>query len=330
MRYGVVSCVLFLALTWSVEAQDKCRWYPVTHFEVPTELDSLSVIEESIRVVDRSGRSYPFSYSLSGRTLQLEIDSLDKPDSIQVCYRTLAVRLDQTLARRTLAGDYDSMAMFKDNRVQAAQQLDIREELFPSTNLYKTGSITRGVSFGNTQNVFVNSALNLQLEGDIGENSKIRASITDQNVPFQPEGNTQQIQDFDNVLIELYNDNFSLAAGDVVLQQRQSEFLRYYKNVQGLQFTSKYKLKDKWEASSQGFASVAKGKFASIQLPILEGVLGPYRISGPSNERFVIIMANSERVFLDGKLLQRGFNADYVIDYNQAEITFTPKVLITQ
>src|SRR5690606_39258781 len=156
------------------------------------------------------------------------------------------------------------------------------------------------------------------------------ASITDQNVPFQPEGNTQQIQDFDNVLIELYNDDFSLAAGDVVLQQRQSEFLRYYKNVQGLQFTSNYKMDDKWAATSQAFASIAKGKFASIQLPILEGVLGPYRVSGPDNERFVIIMANSERVFLDGKQLKRGFNEDYVIDYNQAEITFTPKVLITK
>ncbi|WP_373399760.1 hypothetical protein V8V91_08955 [Algoriphagus halophilus] len=172
--------------------------------------------------------------------------------------------------------------------------------------------------------------MNLQLEGSISDNLKIRASITDQNVPFQPEGNTQQIQDFDNVLIELYNDDFSLAAGDVVLQQRESQFLRYYKNVQGLQFTSNYKMKGNWKASSQGFASIAKGKFASIQLPILEGVLGPYRIQGPQNERFVIIMANSERVFLDGKQLQRGFNADYVIDYNQAEITFTPNVLITQ
>lgn len=330
MRVWIASWFLFFGLTWTAQAQDKCRWYSADHFENPVELDSLSAIQESIRVLDRSGKTYPFTYNLSNRTLQISFDSSSKPDSVQVCYRTLAIRLDQTFAKRTLIADYDSTAIFKDNRVQNIPDFDIREELFPSSNLYKTGSLTRGVSFGNTQNVFVNSALNLQLEGDIGENLKIRASITDQNVPFQPEGNTQQIQDFDNVLIELYNDNFSLAAGDVVLQQRQSEFLRYYKNVQGLQFTSKYKLKKGWEASSQGFASVAKGKFASIQLPILEGVLGPYRISGPNNERFVVIMANSERVFLDGKQLQRGFNADYVIDYNQAEITFTPKVLITQ
>ncbi len=330
MRVWIVSCFLFFALSWSAEAQEKCRWYPADYFENPSELDSLSAVEASIRVVDNVGKSYPFTYILSNRTLQVIFDSASKPDSIQVCYRTLAIRLDQTFARRTLLEDYDSTAIFKDNRIQPVSDFDIREELFPSSNLYKTGSLTRGVSFGNTQNVFVNSALNLQLEGEIGENLKIRASITDQNVPFQPEGNTQQIQDFDNVLIELFNDNFSLAAGDVVLQQRQSEFLRYYKNVQGLQFTSKYKLKNNWEASSQGFASVAKGKFASIQLPIIEGTLGPYRINGPNNERFVIIMANSERVFLDGRQLQRGFNADYVIDYNQAEITFTPKVLITQ
>jgi hypothetical protein len=330
MRFWVISCFLFFGWIGSTQAQEKCRWIPVSALEEGIELDSLSVLPESVRVTDNTGKTHPFNFTFSSRVLQLALDHLQQQDSLQVCYRTMSVRLDQTFSKRTLMADYDSTALFKDTRIQAIPALDIREELFPTTNLYKTGSLTRGVSFGNTQNVFVNSALNLQLEGDIGENLKIRAGITDQNVPFQPEGNTQQIQDFDNVLIELYNDNFSLAAGDVVLQQRQSEFLRYYKNVQGLQFTSKYKLNGGWEASSQGFVSVAKGKFASMQLPVLEGVLGPYRISGPNNERFVIIMANSERVFLDGKLLQRGFNADYVIDYNQAEITFTPKVLITQ
>lgn len=330
MRHWLLFWVLVLGFLTSVKAQEKCRWVDSEIFANPTIPDSLSILEETIKVSDKSGKFYDFKYELSTNSLQVLFENEIRPDSLFLCYRTFSVRFDQPFARRTLLTDYDSTAQFKDNRMAELPAFDFREELFPTTNLYKSGSLTRGISFGNTQNVFVNSSLNLQLEGDISENLKIRASITDQNVPFQPEGNTQQIQDFDNVLIELYNDDFSLAAGDVVLQQRQSEFLRYYKNVQGLQFTSNYKMNDKWTASSQAFASIAKGKFASIQLPVLEGVLGPYRVSGPNNERFVIIMANAEKVFLDGKQLKRGFNEDYVIDYNQAEITFTPKVLITQ
>lgn len=330
MRAGFISLILFLGLIGASSAQEKCRWLPSEQLLSFIEIDSLSAVEESIRITDKDLKSYSFTFDLSRNSIQL-FDSLKVlPDSLLLCYQTFAIRFDQKQSRRTLFSDYDSTARFPDSRETSVEYFDFREELFPSSNLYKTGSLTRGVSFGNTQNVFVNSALNLQLEGNISDELKIRASITDQNVPFQPEGNTQQIQDFDNVLIELYTDKFKLAAGDVVLQQRQSEFLRYYKNVQGLQFTSNYELNGDWKASTQGFASIAKGKFASIQLPILEGVLGPYLINGPQNERFVIIMANSERVFLDGKQLKRGFNEDYVIDYNQAEITFTPKVLITQ
>ena len=285
MRVWLLFWVLLLGFFTSVKAQEKCRWVDPRGLVNPTVVDSLSVLEETLRITDKSGASYDFKYELSTNKLQVIFDVESIPDSLLLCYRTFSLRLDQPIAHRTLFADYDSTARFKDNRMSELPAFDFREELFPTTNLYKSGSLTRGISFGNTQNVFVNSALNLQLEGDISENLKIRASITDQNVPFQPEGNTQQIQDFDNVLIELYNDDFSLAAGDVVLQQRESEFLRYYKNVQGLQFTSKYKMNENWTASSQAFASIAKGKFASIQLPILEGVLGPYRVSGPNNER---------------------------------------------
>jgi len=330
MRIWLFFWIICFSCLGSAAAQEKCRWVSSDTFAKPAIIDSLSVIEESIRIEGKEGEHYSFEYVLKDNTLQIVSGESAVPDSVLLCYRTFAVRFDQPVQRRTLLADYDSTAKFQDTRMAELPAFDFREELFPTTNLYKSGSLTRGISFGNTQNVFINSALNLQLEGDIAENLKIRASITDQNVPFQPEGNTQQIQDFDNVLIELYNNNFSLAAGDVVLQQRESEFLRYYKNVQGLQFTSNYQLNDKWKGNSQAFASIAKGKFSSITLSVLEGVLGPYRISGPNNERFVIIMANSEKVFLDGRQLERGFNADYVIDYNQAEITFTPNVLITE
>jgi hypothetical protein len=99
------SWVLFFGLTWTAQAQEKCRWFGADYFQHPVELDSLSAIQESIRVLDQSGKVYPFTYNLSNRTLQIDFTSSSKPDSVQVCYRTLAIRLDQTFAKRTLDAD---------------------------------------------------------------------------------------------------------------------------------------------------------------------------------------------------------------------------------
>jgi len=331
VKYFFAFSSVLLALTYPTMAQEqKCLWKPVNAKKAIYFLDSMSMLESSIQVQDAHGNTFSHEYDLStGRLIVLD-DGNTAKDSLLICYRTLPFSLNHVFQNRTLKEDYDSLAYFKDSPPEKKAIYDFREEVFTSSKLNQSGNLTRGISFGNTQNVFVNSALNLQMEGELAENLNIRASITDQNVPFQPEGNTQQVQDFDNILIELYNDKINLAGGDVVLQQRKSEFLRYYKNVQGLQFTSDYAVNDKWEASSRVGAAIAKGKFASMNLEVNEGVLGPYRIRGPGNERFVIVLANSEKVFLDGKQLKRGFNNDYTIDYNQGEITFTPTVMITQ
>lgn len=322
------SFVLLLTLLSTVavaqSSTDKCRW---VRANAPQILDSLTVFPESIRVTAPDS-SQTFHFDLNTNTITFENIRFD---SVRVCYRTLPYDLHSKRANKTL-DIYDSTALFKDAVLyEQALAIPKREEVISTENIYKTGSISRGVSFGNRQDVFVNSTLNLQMEGQLTDNVNLRAVITDRNIPFQPEGNTQQIQDFDNVFIELYNeDKWRLKGGDVVLRNGESNFLRYYKNVQGAQFSTKYDLSGGFKAETTVAGSVAKGRFASVSIDPIEGVLGPYRVRGPNNERFIIILAGSEKVFIDGEQKTRGFDNDYIIDYNLGEITFTNKVLITK
>ena len=52
-------------------------------------------------------------------------------------------------------------------------------------------------------------------------------------------------------------------------------------------------------------------------------------MTGINAEREIIAIAGTEKVFLDGIELKRGDNNDYVIEYSNAQLTFTPKRLIT-
>jgi len=289
-------------------------------------LDSLSVWPQSIRLPDHADSLYSFIYFPDEGTLLLS--GPDSQDSVLVTYKTFPYALYQEKYHRIEPLGRDQVHY--DDYVWADKQVvDHREELFATEGLQKNGMLSRGISFGNRQNVFVNSVLNLQLNGKLTEDIDIRASISDQQIPYQPEGNTQNLQEFDKVYIELRAKNALLTVGDLNLQSKPSQFLRYQKNVQGGQASLSYQASDNSLAKTTVSAAMAKGKFASISLAPIDGVSGPYKLHGPARESFVIVQSNSEKVFLDGQLLKRGYDQDYVIDYNLGEITFTHQLLIT-
>jgi hypothetical protein len=310
----------------------RCKWIVVPSGEF--ELDSLSVFPNSIQLNYPKDSSVSIDYDIN--TNKASIKSNHRIDSIHVCFSVLPYKLNRPYYKRDLS-KYDSNATYREDYNYRRFLPDKKEELFASPGINKTGNISRGISFGNNQNVFVNSVLNLQLEGKLTEDVSITAVISDQNIPFQPEGNTQQIQEFDKVYVQLKSKRTSLIAGDLVMKNGKSNFLKYYRNVQGAQAELYTTSKDSTIHSytTAGIA-ISKGKFNSMQFGIglpdslNEGVQGPYRLRGPNNERFIIVLANSEKIYLDGRLLVRGWDYDYVIDYNQAEITFTNNVLITR
>jgi hypothetical protein len=309
---------------------------------------SIQVLQTKPQLSQNQLQDIKATYDFEKQIIFFKSTSLDKNqssiqlDSIEISYQTIPFKIKNWAFKRSQE-EYQQAARqnFIDTVDRKAQKNNViteeRQELF-SSNLQKAGSITRGVSVGNRQDVFVNSNLNLQLEGKLTDEIELTAIISDQNVPFQPEGNTQQIQQFDRIQIQLRHKNASLTAGDIVLKQgigtgnnyTTPHFMRFYKNVLGGVLQTNFQIDSTFSTQQKIGLAAAKGQFQSYQLPVQEGVQGAYRLVGANNERFIIIQAGSEKVFLDGQLLQRGFNYDYIIDYNTAEITFNPHVVITQ
>ncbi|MCC6722608.1 MAG: hypothetical protein IT243_10445 [Bacteroidia bacterium] len=202
-------------------------------------------------------------------------------------------------------------------------------EASKNRGLKTNGNISRGLSAGNRQDMVVNSNLNLKLNGKIADDISISGVISDDNNPMQPEGNTQQLQDFDKVFIHLSKDSNNMIIGDFEMLRPGSYFMNYNKKSRGLHFDyKKNKINKSFFINTD--AAISRGRFSRNIFQGIEGNQGPYRLKGSNGETFIIIISGTEAVYIDGKKLSRGESNDYVINYNTGEITFMPSVMITR
>ncbi len=207
--------------------------------------------------------------------------------------------------------------------------LDRKDDSFSSVSVFgsgmkKSGTIYRGFNIGTNKDLTVNSGLRLELSGNLTEDIKITAALTDESSPIQPEGNTERLDELDKVFIQIQHKYATGTFGDFDLRINTGEFGKTVKKLQGLKAEFDYE-------GYKGFGAIAssRGKFNSLKIQGQDGTQGPYRLYGAGNERNIIVISGSERVFLDGQELTRGEPNDYTIDYASAQVTFTTKRLIT-
>ena len=283
---------------------------------VPLSL-KISIGEKTI-----SDKDYVFdfkhnSFSLAD-TLQYSIF-----DTIYVKYLSYDLQLKKEYKHRSIVKLYDKTLGDSISTIKN-ESIDLSTKAIFGSQLESNGTLLRGFSLGTNKDLSVNSGLRLQLSGKLSKDITIVAALTDENTPIQPEGNTERLEELDKVFIQIKHKIGTATFGDYELKTNVGEFGRIDRKLQGVIGRINF---DNYEGSIA--IAGARGKFNTMQFNGIDGVQGPYRLHGSNNENDIIIIAGSEKVFIDGKEMKRGENNDYTIEYSNAEVTFTPKVLIT-
>ena len=198
-------CLLFalLCIPFLMDAQ-------ISNTRKKTVLPADSIFLDSLRVLPGTMKiSLPNGDILTDWKLDSTGTYLLFPDSIIPDSLTLEFRVFPFVIPSSYANKDLSIMNRKGGgsiKTYVIGSSDRSNSLFNDSGIQKSGNISRGIAFGNAQNLSVNSSLNLQLSGRITERYSILASVSDDNIPIQPNGNTQQLQDFDQVFIQVFDD----------------------------------------------------------------------------------------------------------------------------
>ena len=269
-----------------------------------------TIIDSTLYSVDFAKAILHFKQPINLDTIQVEY--LRYPNFLTKVYKQLD---DDVIIERS--------SEFQ--RFYQLQNTTSKTNYTPFDGLTTSGSISRGVTIGNNQNSVLNSELDLQISGKLSDKVSLRASIQDANIPLQESGYSQRLDEFDQVFIELFSDDWNIRAGDIDLVNNNSYFANFSKRVQGLLVNAN--LSEKTSAFASG--ALVRGQFTTTQFTAQEGNQGPYKLRGQNNELYVLVVSGSETVYVNGVPLTRGENNDYIIDYNAGEIIFNSTFPIT-
>ncbi|GEM_PF-746311 len=297
--------------------------------------NSEQITEADGKVLVR-GIDYQIDFYLGKITLGKETATdlpTDKPSKLKITYRTLPFAIKQVY-KRDLYGEQNPQieitgepSTADESERQPSQPFGEPGSL-PSTGdgasqLEVSGSQTIGISVGSGRGVSPNQELRVNVEGKASENITVLALLSDQDLPIQPEGTTENIQDIDQKLIRITHPNMRGTLGDFEGSLGASEFIFFPRALEGVQVEGDFK----WVDFHFIPTAIPKGQSTSLVLRGEEG-RSEYRLT--VDGQYVIVKAGSEIVWLNGERMRRGENNDYIIrEYGDPIVEFNSKHLIT-
>ncbi len=259
-------------------------------------------------------------YRLNYQLGVLRLNVLVSPDDVVVVsYRREPFLLRPVYALRSITQAGDTAAVI-------ARQDARRKRRFGDygTNLSLGGSKSVSFTVGSNRGSSLDQSLQATIEGPVTPSIRVRALLSDNNLPIQPQGNTEELEYLDKVFVEIEGTRARSTLGDFDFTNNVSTFSPFTRQLRGI---SAEAWTDRFRFGVAG--ATAKGVFTTVTFRGTTGLQGPYELLSPTRNSGEVIIAGTEKVYLDGQLLARGQNRDYVVDYDQGSLTFTPRRLIT-
>ena len=242
---------------------------------------------------------------------------------VQITYRILPFAIKRGYKRDLFRQDQPLEQPLGETELES--RTDLTEQRSPESALppvQVTGTQTFGVSVGSKRSLSQERALRISVDGKVSENVSVTALLSDQDLPIQPEGTTENIQDIDQKLIRITSPNVTGSLGDFEGSLGNTDIF-FNRSLEGVQVSGDLN----WGKFHLIPSAIPKGQSASKTIRGEEG-RSEYRIDVEGE--FVIVKAGTEIVWLNGQRMRRGENNDYVIrDYGDPIIEFTSKHLIT-
>lgn len=211
---------------------------------------------------------------------------------------------------------------YQENEQQKQEYIENNDQF--NKNVYLKG--VKGFNILNQNNrIDIDQVTDFSIIGKIDSFWSIEGYIND-NSSTKELGLNVPIYQIENFQFSLNNTNGTkFFLGNSRIQNNWSNFLNINKEIFGLGFSTNLKR----YPFSFSYAT-EKGNYKSTSFFCIDGVLGPYKIVEERNLFDYTITPRSEKVYLNGQLLENGDDKDYTVDYYTGELTFTNKHIVDQ